>query len=114
VGESGSGKSMTAYSMLKLLPSQTGRIEGGQIKWRDEQGGEVDLTQLPESELRKIRGGDIAMIFQEPMTSLNPVMSIGAQLIEAIKTHQEIGEGGARARTSASLILVWMRSGSMI
>lgn len=88
VGESGSGKSMTAYSMLKLLPSQTGRIEGGKILWRGEDNTDRDLTQLNESELRKIRGGDIAMIFQEPMTSLNPVFTCGSQVVEALTLHR--------------------------
>ncbi len=99
VGESGSGKSMTAYSMLKLLPSATGRIEGGQIKWRNEAGQDVDLTQMPEGELRKIRGGDIAMIFQEPMTSLNPVFTCGSQVVEALTLHLGMTKTEAWART---------------
>jgi peptide/nickel transport system ATP-binding protein len=99
VGESGSGKSMTAYSMLKLLPSQTGRIEGGKIRWRNEQGQEVDLTKLSEAELRKIRGGDIAMIFQEPMTSLNPVFTCGSQVVEALRLHLGMSKEEAWART---------------
>ncbi|MBK8206303.1 MAG: ABC transporter ATP-binding protein [Planctomycetes bacterium] len=99
VGESGSGKSMTAYSMLKLLPSAAGRIEGGVIKWRNEGGQDVDLTQLPEPELRKIRGGDIAMIFQEPMTSLNPVFTCGSQVVEALTLHLGMTKSEAWART---------------
>lgn len=87
VGESGSGKSMTAYSMLNLLPSASGKIEGGQILWRDEQGNPTDLTKMSEEQLRKIRGGDIAMIFQEPMTSLNPVFTCGSQVVEALILH---------------------------
>ncbi|MCC6574442.1 MAG: ABC transporter ATP-binding protein [Planctomycetes bacterium] len=99
VGESGSGKSMTAYSMLKLLPSQAGRIEGGQIKWKDENGGDVDLAKLSDAELRKIRGGDIAMIFQEPMTSLNPVFTCGAQVVEALRLHLGMSKAEAWKRT---------------
>ena len=92
-GESGSGKSVTALSIMRLLPRKSLRVVSGGIRLVD-----TDLTRLSDRAMRQVRGGDIAMIFQEPMTSLNPVMSIGAQLIEAIKTHQEIGEGGARAR----------------
>ncbi|MCC7509756.1 MAG: ABC transporter ATP-binding protein [Planctomycetes bacterium] len=99
VGESGSGKSMTAYSMLKLLPSAAGRIEGGMILWRNEAGQDVDLTQMPEPELRKIRGGDIAMIFQEPMTSLNPVFTCGSQVVEALTLHLGMTKSEAWART---------------
>jgi peptide/nickel transport system ATP-binding protein len=92
-GESGSGKSVTALSIMRLLPRKSLRVVSGGIRLVD-----TDLTRLSDRAMRQVRGGDIAMIFQEPMTSLNPVMSIGAQLIEAIKTHQEIGAGGARAR----------------
>ena len=99
VGESGSGKSMTAYSMLKLLPSQAGRIEGGEIKWRDDDGTDLDLTKLSEAELRKIRGGDIAMIFQEPMTSLNPVFTCGSQVVEALRLHLGMTKDEAWKRT---------------
>jgi len=99
VGESGSGKSMTAYSMLKLLPSQTGRIEGGRILWRGEDGVDSDLTQMGESQLRKIRGGDIAMIFQEPMTSLNPVFTCGSQVVEALTLHKGMTKQEAWRRT---------------
>ncbi|MCZ7605825.1 MAG: ABC transporter ATP-binding protein [Planctomycetota bacterium] len=99
VGESGSGKSMTAYSMLKLLPSQTGRIEGGQIKWRGEDGIDSDLGQMNEAQLRKIRGGDIAMIFQEPMTSLNPVFTCGSQVVEALTLHLGMTKQEAWNRT---------------
>jgi peptide/nickel transport system ATP-binding protein len=99
VGESGSGKSMTAYSMLKLLPSQAGRIEGGRIMWRGEDGVDSDLTQMSEAQLRKIRGGDIAMIFQEPMTSLNPVFTCGSQVVEALTLHLGMTKAEAWNRT---------------
>ena len=81
LGESGCGKSMTALSLMRLLP-QAGRIVDGQVLFKDE-----DLLQLPEHQMRRIRGGKISMIFQEPMTSLNPVMTIGAQIAEAIQLH---------------------------
>jgi peptide/nickel transport system ATP-binding protein len=92
-GESGSGKTVTALSIMRLLPRTSLRIASGRI---DLAG--TDLTRLSDRAMRDVRGGDIAMIFQEPMTSLNPVMSIGAQLIEAIKTHQSIDERAPRAR----------------
>jgi peptide/nickel transport system ATP-binding protein len=92
-GESGSGKSVTVLSIMRLLPRTSLRIASGSI---DLAG--TELTRLSERAMRGVRGGDIAMIFQEPMTSLNPVMSIGAQLIEAIKTHQAMDETAARAR----------------
>lgn len=87
VGESGCGKSMTALSIMRLVPPP-GRIVGGQVILYDETGPKV-LTDLPEREMRKIRGQKIAMIFQEPMTSLNPVFTIGYQIAEAILLHRE-------------------------
>jgi len=93
VGESGSGKSMTALSLLRLVP-KPGRVIGGEVKLEGE-----DLLGLPVTAMRRIRGGRIAMIFQEPMTSLNPVVPVGAQVMEAILLHDEIGRADARART---------------
>jgi oligopeptide/dipeptide ABC transporter ATP-binding protein len=93
VGESGSGKSITALSLLRLVP-KPGRIIEGELKL----GGE-DLLGLPVTEMRKVRGGRISMIFQEPMTSLNPVVPVGAQVMEAISLHEEITRADARART---------------
>ena len=84
VGESGCGKSVTAMSILRLVPDPPGRIVGGEILFRG-----IDLCKLPLKNLRKIRGNDIAMIFQEPMTSLNPVYTVGNQIIEAITLHQK-------------------------
>jgi len=84
VGESGCGKSVTAMSILRLVPDPPGRIVGGEILFRG-----IDLCKLPLKNLRKIRGNDIAMIFQEPMTSLNPVYTVGNQIIEAIMLHQK-------------------------
>ncbi len=90
-GESGSGKSMTAMSVMRLLPEPMARIAGGEILLEGR-----DLARLPEAEMRRVRGGDIAMIFQEPMTSLNPVMSIGRQLTEAVLAHREVSDREAR------------------
>jgi peptide/nickel transport system ATP-binding protein len=97
-GESGSGKSMTALSIMRLLPEPMARIAGGSIKLAGR-----ELTALPESEMRRVRGGDIAMIFQEPMTSLNPVLSIGRQLTEAIRAHGKVTANLARARAEDAL-----------
>lgn len=90
VGESGSGKSITLCSILNLLP-KNGRIENGSILWND-----IDLTGLPEAQLRKIRGSEIALIFQNPLAALNPVYTIGNQLIETIRLHQKVSVEDAR------------------
>ena len=86
VGESGCGKSMTAKSINGILPPHA-KITGGKILWHDDQGEVTDLSLLSEKELRKRCGTDIAMIFQEPMTSLNPVMRVGAQIEEVLRIH---------------------------
>jgi peptide/nickel transport system ATP-binding protein len=101
-GESGSGKSMTALSVMRLLPEGSARIAAGSVVL----AGRV-LTTLPEAAMRRVRGGDIAMIFQEPMTSLNPVLSIGQQLTEAIRVHR--GKGSKAARTIALEALAAVR-----
>jgi oligopeptide/dipeptide ABC transporter ATP-binding protein len=85
VGESGCGKSVTALSIMRLIASPPGRIVGGQILFAGR-----DLVKVPESQMRAIRGNDIAMIFQEPMTSLNPVYTIGYQIVEAVELHQNL------------------------
>lgn len=95
VGESGSGKSVTAMSVLRLILAP-GKIESGEILFRDEDGTTKDILKLQESEVRKIRGNKIAMIFQEPMTSLNPVFTVGDQIIEAIILHQNLNKKDAR------------------
>jgi peptide/nickel transport system ATP-binding protein len=92
VGESGSGKSVTAMSVLRLLKSPPARITGRAL-FKDR-----DLFALPEPEMRRIRGNKISMIFQEPMSSLNPVMAVGAQIAESIRLHQGVSRGQARAR----------------
>jgi peptide/nickel transport system ATP-binding protein len=90
VGESGCGKSITALSVMGLIPSPPGRIAGGSIRF----GGE-ELAGAPASRLRKLRGAQVAMIFQEPMTSLNPVFTSGAQIAEAIMLHQNVSRDRA-------------------
>lgn len=98
VGESGSGKSVSALSIIRLI-SAPGRIAGGRVAMHSENGEPpVVLTELPENKMRAIRGRDIAMIFQEPMTSLNPVFTIGAQIMEAITLHQKVSKSEARKR----------------
>jgi peptide/nickel transport system ATP-binding protein len=93
VGESGSGKSVTSLSVMRLLAS-TAKIESGEIAFLGK-----DLVRLPEPDMRKIRGSQISMIFQEPMTSLNPVFTVGAQVMEALLIHQDISKAQARQRT---------------
>jgi peptide/nickel transport system ATP-binding protein len=101
VGESGCGKTMTALSLLRLVPNPPGRIVSGSIKITGK-----DLVQLEESEMRQIRGNEISMIFQEPMTSLNPVMTIGAQITETIRLHQDISKLAAVEKAVEMLRLV--------
>jgi len=98
VGESGCGKSVSAMSILRLLPEPAAKYERGKITF-ERAGGPVDLLTLPQKELRKVRGGEIAMIFQEPMTSLNPVYTVGDQIVEAIHLHQ--GLRGKKANAAA-------------
>jgi peptide/nickel transport system ATP-binding protein len=93
LGESGCGKSMTALSILRLLPQPAGRITGGHVYLDGE-----DLTALPELEMRRVRGRRVAMIFQEPMTSLNPVLTIGDQIGETLRQHQQLKGQAARER----------------
>lgn len=88
VGESGSGKSVTSLAIMRLIPTPPGRIVGGEILFRGKDRQVKDLARLSEAEMRRIRGNDIAMIFQEPMTSLNPVYTVGDQIAEAIMLHQ--------------------------
>ncbi|MCY3906605.1 MAG: ABC transporter ATP-binding protein [Anaerolineaceae bacterium] len=108
VGESGCGKSVTARTVMRLLPLDTARITGGEIVWNPAGGRQLDLVQLDPhgTEIRSIRGNEIAMIFQEPMTSLNPVYSIGHQIMEAIRLHQQVGKDEARQRAIDMLGLV--------
>jgi len=93
VGESGCGKSMTALSLMQLVPDPPGRIVGGSVKLAG-----TDLLALGEERIRAVRGKDIAMIFQEPMTSLNPVLTIGSQIAEAVLLHERVSRAQARAK----------------
>lgn len=95
VGESGCGKSVTAMSIMGLV-SRPGRIAGGEIRLHRPNQRPLVLNKLPERELRQIRGRDVAMIFQEPMTSLNPVYTVGAQISEAVRIHQKLSRANAR------------------
>src|SRR5262244_210878 len=90
VGESGCGKSITALSVLRLIPDPPGRIVAGAIELDGR-----DLTKLDEAQMRAVRGNDISMIFQEPMTSLNPVLTIGAQISETARLHQDLTASAA-------------------
>jgi oligopeptide transport system ATP-binding protein len=98
VGESGSGKSVTCYSLLGLIPKPPGKIVSGHANF-----GGVDLLNCPESELRQIRGKRISMIFQDPMTSLNPYMRISDQLVEPLLVHEKVSRSKAFAKAVASL-----------
>ncbi len=98
VGESGSGKSVTCYSLLQLIPQPPGRIEGGQALFDG-----MDLLSLSEREMRAVRGSRVGMIFQDPMTSLNPYMKISTQLIEPLRLHQGMSKSEALDRAIAEL-----------
>ncbi|NLM38507.1 MAG: ABC transporter ATP-binding protein [Firmicutes bacterium] len=105
VGESGCGKSVTSLSIMGLIPSPPGKIVDGEILFEGR-----DLTKLSEAEMRKIRGNEISMIFQEPMTSLNPVFTIGNQIMEAIMLHQKLDKAAARKKAIEMLSLVGIPS----
>ena len=99
VGESGSGKSVTSLSAMRLIPNPPGIISGGEIIFHQKTGRSIDLLKISEEEMRKFRGNDIAMIFQEPMTSLNPVFTCGDQVMEAIMLHQKLNKSEAEILT---------------
>jgi oligopeptide transport system ATP-binding protein len=101
VGESGCGKSVSALALLKLIPIPPGRIVSGEVFFQGE-----DLLRLEEDEIRKIRGNRISMVFQEPMTSLNPVLTIGKQMTEALELHLKLTKQGAVARAIQLLEMV--------
>ncbi len=101
VGESGCGKSVTALSILRLIPPETGRICGGSIRFAGE-----ELTTLPEEAMKRLRGHRISMIFQEPMTSLNPVLTVGTQIAENVVRHTGASKKAARERACEMLDLV--------
>ncbi|MGZ4079159.1 MAG: ABC transporter ATP-binding protein, partial [Bacteroidia bacterium] len=99
VGESGSGKSVTSLSVMRLIPNPPGKITGGEIIYHSKTKGPIDIVKLSEKEMRAIRGNEIAMIFQEPMTSLNPVYTCGNQVMEAILLHQKVSKKEAKELT---------------
>ena len=99
VGESGSGKSVTSLSAMRLVPSPPGQISSGEILFYNKSGVPTDLISLSEKEMRTFRGNELAMIFQEPMTSLNPVFTCGDQVLEAIMLHQNISTEEAKKLT---------------
>ncbi|MDD2695785.1 MAG: ABC transporter ATP-binding protein [Anaerolineales bacterium] len=101
VGESGCGKSVHALSMMRLIPMPPGKIEAGEVLLQGR-----DLLKISEDEMRRVRGAQIAMIFQDPMTSLNPVLTIGFQITEALKLHQGMNDKEARARAAELLDMV--------
>ena len=103
VGETGAGKTTTALSIMRLLPERTGKIPEGGIRFDGQ-----DLLEIPESEMMKVRGEKIAMIFQDPMTALNPVMTVGEQIAEALELHGEAGRSKEQiqARVEEVLALV--------
>ncbi len=105
LGESGCGKSVTSLSIMRLVPQPPGRIVGGEVIFEGE-----DLLRKKESEMRRIRGKEIAMIFQEPMTSLNPVFTVGNQIMEAIMLHQRVSKAEARRQAIEMLRLVGIPS----
>ena len=106
VGESGSGKSVTSLSLMRLVEHGGGKITQGQLLLRRNSGQTLDLARADNATLRGVRGGDIAMIFQEPMTSLNPVFTIGEQIAESIRLHQGKDHAGALAEALRMLELV--------
>lgn len=99
VGESGSGKSVTSLSVMRLIPNPPGKITGGEIIYHSKVKGPIDIVKLSEKEMRELRGNEIAMIFQEPMTSLNPVYTCGDQVMEAILLHQKVSKKVAKELT---------------
>jgi oligopeptide transport system ATP-binding protein len=94
VGESGSGKSMTALSIMQLVPNPPGKIVGGEVLLQGR-----DLLKLDEAQMQKMRGQELAMVFQNPLSALNPTMKVGPQIMEAIEVHRGLSRGAARART---------------
>jgi oligopeptide/dipeptide ABC transporter ATP-binding protein len=107
VGESGSGKSVTSLSVMRLIPQPPGKIqEDSRILFRNASGEMEDLARASERRMREIRGNDIAMIFQEPMTSLNPVFTVGDQIVESLRLHQGLNKRDARDRAIEMLQLV--------
>jgi oligopeptide transport system ATP-binding protein len=105
VGESGSGKSVTSKALMRLIPSPPGRIKNGEVLFEGK-----DLTKLSEREMQGIRGSEIAMIFQDPMTSLNPTMTVGKQITEGLRKHQNLSSSAAKVRAIELLDIVGIPS----
>lgn len=103
VGETGCGKSITALSIMRLIPAPPGKIVQGEIFFDGK-----DLLKIPETEMRRVRGGKISMIFQEPSTSLNPVFKVGDQILETVQLHQRVDKGAAKKKTVEMLEKVGM------
>lgn len=101
VGESGCGKSVTALSIMRLIPARLGRIEHGSIRYEGR-----DLLKLSDSDMHRVRGAEISMVFQEPMTALNPVLTVGQQIIETVLLHKKVNRREARERAIEMLRLV--------
>ena len=101
VGESGSGKSVTAMSVLKLVPMPPGRLVAGQVLWDGR-----DLVPLPPAEMQQLRGREIGVVFQEPMTALNPVYTVGEQISEGLRLHEGLSRAAAMERAAELLALV--------
>ena len=105
VGESGSGKSVTGLSLMRLFGRTGGRIDGGEIRFAST-GGPIDLVTASEDDIARIRGREIAMIFQDPMSSLNPVLSVGEQIAEGLRLHRKLDRAAAREEAARSLARV--------
>jgi oligopeptide/dipeptide ABC transporter ATP-binding protein len=101
VGESGSGKSVTSLSIMRLVPTPPGEIASGSVMFNGR-----DLLRLPERTMRRVRGNEISMIFQEPMSSLNPLLAVGEQIAEVVRLHQGLGRGAARRHAIDMLVRV--------
>jgi peptide/nickel transport system ATP-binding protein len=106
VGESGSGKSVTSLTLMRLLPKTANAQVSGSAEFGTLDGRRVDLLQLPDEAIRQLRGNELAMIFQEPMTSLNPVFTIGEQIAESVRLHKKLDRGAALAHAKRMLDLV--------
>jgi peptide/nickel transport system ATP-binding protein len=106
VGESGSGKSVTSLAVMGLLPRPAGRVSSGSIRFSRRAGDVVDLATIPSDGMRALRGSEIAMIFQEPMTSLNPVLTVGEQIAEQVRLHMKLNRAASMRRAEDMLGLV--------
>ena len=106
VGESGSGKSVTSLTLMRLLPKTANAQVSGRAEFGTHDGRRVDLLQLPDEAMRRLRGNELAMIFQEPMTSLNPVFNVGEQIAESVRLHKKLDRAAALAHAKRMLDLV--------